>query len=115
MSKPTTREKILQVMEWDIPFHLTELQALTGVEYGGVSKEITNLLKEEIIERIGSNSGIYIKFSKRGKIKYKLTQIADKILLKESYLIRLRDEYKSLIIEKAALEKELEALDEDYN
>jgi hypothetical protein len=113
MSKITQREKILQAMEWDVPFHLTELEMKTGIEYGGVSKELTFLVKEGIVERLGNNSGTYIKFSKRGKIKHRLLEVVGKMKLKESYLLKLRQEYKDLAEEKADLERILAEMDED--
>lgn len=108
--KITQRQLVLSFMKRDIPFHLTEISEGCKIPYYSVSKAVDDLLKANLIERMPNNSGAYIRYTKKGKIKAQLSSLTEEITKINTAMQDLKEQRDNKIKDFKSLKEEYERL-----
>lgn len=106
-----TRNVILRMMEWDLPYHLQEIVEITDSPYGNVGRVLDTLVKEGIITRYEYTSAVYIKHSPLGKLKHDAKMAASEIKYKQKHIQKLKDELQKEIEEFNKMKEKIKEIE----
>jgi DNA-binding MarR family transcriptional regulator len=86
----TQRELVLKTLKFDIEYHLTEISDICNIKYFSASRVMDELVSEGIFEKIPTRSGIYVRYSRKGRVRAHIKQLIAEVEHLNKTLYRLK-------------------------